>query len=137
VVFIKLWEKRDEINPALSIKSYLFTATKNRCLNYIRDNNKFRSNILDLDCGNIDIVNEDDHLEEQELKDRIDKSLAKLPDKCRLVFRMSRYQGLKYKEIASQLDIAQKTVEAHMSKAMRILREELKDYLLWIIYFMT
>ncbi len=68
MVFIRLWEKRADIDPSLSIKSYLFTATKNRCLNYIRDNSKFRSNILDLDCGNIDIVSEDDHLEEQELK---------------------------------------------------------------------
>ena len=128
-VFIRLWEKREEMDPKQSIKSYLFTSVKNRCLNHIRDQQKYRSKVLDLDCGDIDFAQEDtDALATEELKQRIEAALAKLPDKCRLVFEMSRYQQKKYKEIAEELDIAQKTVEAHMSKAIKTLRTELKDY---------
>lgn len=132
-VFISLWEKRDSLNPQQSIKSYLFTAVKNRCLNHIRDHKKYRSKILDLDCGDINIVEEEDHFGEAELKQKIQSALESLPEKCRRVFEMSRYQDMKYKEIAEELGIAQKTVEAHMSKAMKILRAYLKDYLALIL----
>ncbi len=131
-VFINLWEKRTEIDPNQSIKSYLFTAVKNRSLNHIRDNKKFRSTVLDLDCGDIDIAEEiEDNFSQQELKEKIDRALSTLPGKCRQVFEMSRNQGMKYKEIAEELDISQKTVEAHMSKALKILRTELKDF--WLL----
>ena len=132
-VFITLWEKRETLNPKMSIKSYLFTSVKNRCLNYIRDNKKYRSKILDLDCGDLDFSVEEELLVEEELKQKIEAALSTLPEKCRRVFEMSRYQGLKYKEIAEELGIAQKTVEAHMSKAMKILREYLKHYLMIIL----
>jgi len=128
-VFIRLWEKREEMDPKKAIKSYLFTSVKNRCLNYIRDHKKYRSQILDLDCGDFDLFSEEDHFAEEELKDKIEAALSTLPPKCRLVFEMSRYQQMKYNEIAEELDISQKTVEAHMSKAMKSLRQELKDYL--------
>lgn len=127
-VFITLWEKRESINLKKSIKSYLFTSVKNRCLNHIRDHKKFRSKVLDLDCGAFDLFTEEEHLEVEDLKEKIDKALEKLPEKCRKVFEMSRFQNMKYKEIAEELGIAQKTVEAHISKAMKILREDLKDY---------
>lgn len=135
-IFIKLWEKREEIDPEQSIKSYLFTATRNRCLNYIRDNKKYRSTLLDIDCADFEIVAEEDTFAEEELKEKIETALNNLPEKCRLVFKMSRYQNMKYKEIAEELDISQKTVEAHMSKAMKSLRTELKDYWLLVLIFL-
>ena len=133
-VFIALWERRFSIDPNQSIKSYLFTAVKNRCLNYLRDQKKYRSKVLDIDCGDINLEAESapDHFGMNELRKRIEVALATLPEKCRLVFEMSRFQGLKYKEIAEELGIAQKTVEAHMSKAMKALRSQLKDYVLII-----
>ncbi len=127
-VFITLWEKRNDVDLKKSIKSYLFTSVKNRCLNHIRDHKKFRSKVLDLDCGDFDLFTEDEHFVEEDLKDKIEKALEKLPAKCRMVFEMSRFQNMKYREIAEELDIAQKTVEAHMSKAMKMLREDLKGY---------
>ncbi len=128
-VFIRLWEKRAEMNPRKSIKSYLFTAVRNRCLNYIRDHKKYRSRILDLECGEIDFASEDeDHFAEAELRARIEQALDSLPEKCRLVFEMSRYRQMKYQEIADELGIALKTVEAHMSKALKALKEALRDY---------
>ena len=131
-VFIALWEKRNNLQPQQSIKSYLFTAVKNRCLNYIRDNKKYRSRVLDLDCGDFDMAIENEEATDQEaLKSKINQALNELPEKCRQVFEMSRFQGMKYREIAEELDISQKTVEAHMTKAMKMLRELLKGFWSW------
>lgn len=135
--FITLWEKREEINPKLSIKSYLFTIVKNRSLNYLRDTKRYRSEVLDIDCGDIEVSLEEHHGVEEELKELIDKALATLPEKCRQVFEMSRFQQMKYKEIAEELEISQKTVEAHMSKAMKMLRLELKDYLFTLLVLLN
>jgi len=139
-VVIKLWESREKVDPSKSIKSFLFTAVKNRCLNYIRDNKKFRSKVLDLDCGDIDLFSDDlvasEPSDVADLKDKIAAAMDLLPEKCRLVFEMSRYQNMKYKEIAEELAISQKTVEAHMSKAIKTLKVQLKDYyFLWILLF--
>ncbi len=135
-VFIRLWEKRAEMDPQQSIKSYLFTAVRNRCLNYLRDNKKYRSQVLDLDCGEIDFSREDeDHLAAEDLRRRIEQALSTLPEKCRLVFEMSRYRQMKYQEIADELNIAPKTVEAHMSKALKTLRAALQDYMIALLFW--
>jgi len=132
-VFITLWEKREEMDPKLAVKSYLFTSVKNRCLNFIRDNKTYRSKVLDLDCGEVVIGIEEEYFEEEELKEQIREALASLPPTCRKVFEMSRFQQMKYKEISEELEISQKTVEAHMSKALKMLREALKQYLLILL----
>ena len=131
-VFITLWEKREELNPNLSIKSYLFTSVRNRCLNHLRDHKKYRSKVLDLECADFDVATEERHFEADELKLQIEAALNQLPDKCREVFEMSRFRQMKYKEIAEELDISQKTVEAHMRKAMQVLRENLRPFLLFL-----
>ncbi len=127
-VFVNLWESREKINAENSITSYLFTAVKSRCLNHIRDQKKYRSRVLDVEIDSFEIAVEDDDFTLKELKDKIKAALDELPEKCRLVFEMSRYQGKKYKEIAEELEISQKTVEAHMSKALKSLRANLNDY---------
>ncbi|RMG24557.1 MAG: RNA polymerase sigma-70 factor [Bacteroidetes bacterium] len=129
-VFIALWEKRASLNPAQSVKAYLFTAVKNRCLNYLRDSKKYRSKLLDIDCGNFELSREEDHFAEAELKAQIEAVLNSLPEKCRQVFEMSRFEEMKYKDIARELGISQKTVEAHISKALKSLREQLQHFLL-------
>lgn len=128
-VFILLWDNRANIDANQNIRSYLFTAVKNRCLNHIRDQKKYRSRILDVDIQDIDVSFEEDQLAVDDLQNRIDKALNALPEKCRMVFEMSRYEDKKYQEIADALSISKKTVEAHMSRALRSLREDLKDYL--------
>lgn len=134
-VFIKLWENNTKVDINKSIKSYLFTSVKNRCLNYIRDNKKFRSNILDVDIADYDISFEEKE-DSSEIENKVKSSLEKLPEKCRQVFELSRFENLKYREIAEKLKISQKTVEAQMSKALKIFREDFKDYIkLLIIYF--
>ena len=135
-VFITLWEKRSEIDSQKSIKSYLFTAVRNRCLNYIRDNKKYRSKILDIDCGDFEMGIEEDYFEAEELQNRIKNALDQLPEKCRKVFEMSRFQQMKYREIAEELNISQKTVEAHMTKAMKELRKQLKEFVAILIFIL-
>ena len=75
-------------------------------------------------------------IESMELEEKINEALASLPEKCREIFELSRFEGLKYSEIATQLDISVKTVENQMSKALKILREKLLKYLtllLWLV----
>ena len=137
-VFIKFWEKRSGLDQDKPLKSYLFTAVHNRCLNYIRDNKKFDTNVevgsekLNMTAGH----DQQKHMEAAELQGKINQILAGLPEKCRMVFQLSRMEGKKYKEIAEELDISQKTVETHMSKALKVLRAGLSDYIKFAIVFM-
>ena len=136
-VFLNLWEKREKVDSSSSLKSYLFTSVHNRCLNFIRDEKKFdrdESHIERLDSTQF--ADGTDRLEEQELEQRIFDALQALPEKCREVFTLSRFEELKYAEIAEKLHISVKTVEAQMSKALKILREKLADYLTILILFL-
>ena len=136
-VFIRLWENRSSFDWDKSAKSYLFTSVYNRSMNFIRDNKKFVS-------GESSEVREEvtdtsafsDTLEVAELEGRIKTALQRLPGKCREVFELNRFEGKKYAEIASLLDISVKTVETQMSKALKILRDELRDYLCVIVLFL-
>jgi len=136
-VFLNLWEKRESIDVSSSLKSYLFTSVHNRCLNHIRDQKKFNKEESRFDrMDSYEFADGTDHLETLELEQRIYDALQALPGKCREIFEMNRYNGLKYAEIAEKLGISIKTVEAQMSKALKILREKLIDYLTILIIFM-
>jgi RNA polymerase sigma-70 factor (ECF subfamily) len=131
-VFINLWNKKETITSDKSVRAYLYTSVKNRCLNHIRDHAKFRSYFLDVEIEEEKPVTQPDQFEKEEFQIKIDNAMNKLPEKCRQVFEMSRYEELKYGEIAEKLEISVKTVEAQITKALKILREELKD-LMWVI----
>lgn len=129
-VFLSLWEKREKIDFNQSLKPYLFTSTYNRCLNFIRDNKKFNNNALSLyTLEQNTTTNNYDALVGSEIIGEIEQAIEKLPEKCRLIFTLSRFDELKYAEIADKLNISIKTVEAQMSKALKILKEELAQYL--------
>ncbi len=132
-VFISVWEKRQEIDLSISLKSYLFTSVHNRSLNMIRDRKKFSSAEVPDVAGEWDVSSV---IETMELEERIKEVINSLPEKCREVFELNRFDGLKYSEIAERLNISPKTVENQMSKALKILREKLSKYLsilLWLI----
>ena len=135
-VFVNIWEKRSDFDFDKAVKSYLFTSVYNRCMNFLRDNKKFTSRDDD-----DSLVKEEgefhDQMEVAELDTSIKRALQQLPEKCREVFEMVRFEGKKYAEVAEKLNISVKTVEAQMSKALKILREELRDYLivLWFLLF--
>lgn len=132
-VFISVWEKRQEIDLSTSLKTYLFTAVHNRSLNVIRDRKKFSSVDVPDVAGEWDVSSV---IESMELEERIMEVVRSLPEKCREVFEMNRFDGLKYSEIAVRLNISVKTVENQMSKALKILREKLSKFmtiLVWLI----
>jgi len=128
--FVSLWEKRESIDTGRAPRAYLSSAVKNRCLNYLRDNRKFDRSLLELE--GLDIENEhveQDHLVADELRLKIEEITASLPEKCREVFVKNRLEHKKYQEIADEMGISLKTVEAQMSKALRILRENLLEFM--------
>lgn len=134
-VFINLWEKREEIDLSTSLKSYLFTSVHNRSLNVIRDRKKFSAEEVPDSAGEWDVSAQ---IESMELEEKINEALEALPEKCRQIFELNRFDGLKYSEIAAKLEISVKTVENQMSKALKILREKLMKYmtlLLWLVMF--
>jgi RNA polymerase sigma-70 factor (ECF subfamily) len=134
-VFINLWEKRKEMDLNTSLKSYLFTSVHNRSLNVKRDRKKFSSEEVPESAGEWDVS---DQIEAMELEEKIRDAVEALPGRCREIFQLNRFDGLRYSEIAERLDISVKTVENQMSKALRILREQLARYLtilLWLMLF--
>ena len=78
-----------------------------------------------------------EHSSAKELQQKIEKAIQRLPEQCRLVFKMSRYEELKYREIASVLNISIKTVENQMGKALKLMRENLADYLTLLFIMIT
>lgn len=131
-VFINLWEKRDSVDSSSSLKSYLFSAVHNRSLNMIRDRKKFSDDTVPEEFSE---ENAQSLLEKTELEEKIREVIDSLPEKCREIFEMNRFEGLKYNEIAKKLKISVKTVENQMSKALKILREKLAKYLALILWF--
>ena len=130
-VFIKIWEGRVDLDSEDSVKSYIFKITQNLSLNKLRRSrieSKYLE-ILKLEYHENQEFSVYESLLAQELGNNITLAIAKLPAECRKVFELNRIEGFKYKEIAEKLDISVKTVEAQMSKALRILRTELRDYI--------
>ena len=129
-IFARLWEKRESIDPQSNTVSYLGTAVRNRCLNHIRDNRKFSPGMLELEgLGDEHSYVEQDELVTEELKQKITEATDALPEKCRNIFLLNRMENKKYQEIADELDISVKTVEAQMSKALKIMRDKLKEFM--------
>ncbi len=127
--FAALWEKRNTIRPDWSPGSYLATSVKNRCLNYLRDNKKFDHSILDFEgLDRQEGLRADDPLLSGELQATIENAIAGLPEKCREIFMLNRYEHKKYNRIAEELNISVKTVEAQMTKALKIMREKLAGF---------
>jgi len=127
-VFVTLWKRREEMDLSKSMKPYLFTSVHNRCLNYIRDQKKIvHSPIEEMDMSRY--VESRDFLVEEETLAEINRALSALPDKCRKIFMMSRFDGKKYREIAAELGISIKTVETQMSRALKHMKKKLAYYL--------
>ena len=111
------------------VKSYLAMIIHNKCTNYLRDNRKFDTNILEIEnLLNVPEYESTDSLVTGELKARIDAAINELPEKCREIFVMNRYENLKYQEIADKLQISVKTVETQMSRALQHMRLRLAEY---------
>jgi RNA polymerase sigma-70 factor (ECF subfamily) len=138
--FVNLWDNRAEIN--VSLESYLFRAIHNRCISYFRSlkvHSHYETSVRQT-LKEIEIHPEvPDPLTElylKEINELLQHCIENLPEKCRMIFQMSRYQNMKNQEIAAELDISVRTVEAQIYQALKIIRKELKDYLpLIMLYF--
>lgn len=129
-MFCMLWDKRTEIDVQLSLKSYLYKSVHNHCLNRIKHSAiraKYKSEFLHVNEEAQDSTNS--RVEHRELQKELRRAVEQLPAQCRKVFELSRIEQLSYQEIAEQLQISRNTVENHMGKALRLLRESLKEYL--------
>ena len=135
-VFFKLWERNESLSLSGSVSAYLYRAVHNESLNYIK-HQKVRSN-HQLHVA-YSMKNEVEHPAKKvmagELEKKIHTALNELPEQCRTIFQMSRFDELKYREIADKLGISVKTVENQMGKALRLLREKLVDFLIFILLF--
>ena len=132
-LFLKLWEKNEWAHIQTSIKSYLYKSVYHDSLNHIR-RQKVQLRYQTLTAHSMKNHTDDaaGKLKMSELEQHLNKALNKLPEKCRAIFHLSRFEELKYQEIATQFNISIKTVETHMGKALRILRKEMKEFLPFI-----
>ena len=124
-VFVDLWIKRDKL-MVTSLQSYLYHSVQNSALDILKRKKVESRYLATLDKTEPEEMK--DLMEEAELADRINKAIQKLPEKCREIFLLCRFEELKYAEIAEKLNISVKTVEMQISIAMKKLRKELSDY---------
>jgi RNA polymerase sigma-70 factor (ECF subfamily) len=128
-VFYKLWEKKGQIEVTQSVTAYLYRSVYNESLNYLKHLKVREAHQAYVKHQPGDSNNAAEHIRLKDLKQNLDRALSELPEQCRTVFQMSRFEELKYQEIADRLSISVKTVENHMGKALRLLREKLVDFL--------
>jgi len=127
-MFMKLWEMRDSVDINTSVRSYLFRSVYNQCINHL----EHKAVRVRYDKAAVLEPAPDEQqpgVFPDELADNIRKAVDSLPPQCRSIFIMSRYEDLKYSEIAGKLGISVNTIQNQVCKALKLLREALKDQL--------
>lgn len=137
-MFLRLWEKRDLLEVQTSVKAYLYKCVYNDSLNLLKHEH-VKSKYQDFTVHTMNTHHEaaSNKIELSELQTALKLALEALPEQCRIIFQMSRFEELKYKEIAERLGISVKTVENQMGKALKILRLKLSDFLLLLLLGMS
>jgi RNA polymerase sigma-70 factor (family 1) len=126
-VFVRLWEGAGTIQIESSLKAYLYRAVINRSLNELEKTKRDQQHQKELNRRPADTF-ENRTMEDNDLKISLYKAIDQLPQQCRTVFTMSRFEGLKQQEIADQLDISIKTVKNHITHALKQLNKVLADW---------
>lgn len=127
-LFLKLWRDKKQIDIKKSIRAYLYRAVYYQCLQLIQKEKLKMKYQTDAQLNLSESEGPEEWVKYQELNHRFFLLMNRLPLRMQTIFKMSRFQGLKYKEIAQQLSISAKTVEANMSKALKYFRIHLKEY---------
>lgn len=127
-LFVKFWEKRFELKVD-NVRAYLYRATYNTCLNQVKQSKHTLNHVPEEEVQVHASEQASDLVLGSELQEQIEQAMQVLPEKCREVFRKSRFEEKSYKEISEELNISVKTVENHIAKALRIMRSELSAYL--------
>ncbi|MDR1585634.1 MAG: RNA polymerase sigma-70 factor [Prevotellaceae bacterium] len=144
-VIFHLWEKRDTIEIHISIRAYLVRAVRNRCINYLQQEYVRKETSLSSVAGLLDsdtgFAVSDSYppamLLEKELEEKISESIESLPEECRAVFKMSRFEDMTYQEIAEKRAISVNTVKYHIKNALAKLSADLGKYLTLLLIFIT
>ncbi|MES2520947.1 MAG: RNA polymerase sigma-70 factor [Bacteroidota bacterium] len=138
-VFLTFWKNQVQTNITTSFRSYLYASVRNRAYNYLQWEFKNDSDIDEIPESVLNQILEEtpqSMLQYDELFHKIEKSITTLPPQCQRVFLMSRFENKKNKEIAEELEIALKTVEAHIMKALSQMRKSLDGYLVSLLIFL-
>ncbi len=132
--FVKLWEDHETVVINISLKSYLLKIVQNKCVDWLR-HKKIKQTHSDFVMVSATPFNydTDSYILHSELQEQIEIALGMLPEAISEVFRMNRYEGLKYHEIADILDVSVRTIEVRIGKALHMLRNHLKEHLIIII----
>jgi RNA polymerase sigma-70 factor, ECF subfamily len=130
-IFITLWQKRFELNIQTSLKSYLYAMAKNKSIDFIRK--YFQEKYQTVDLSNVSYAENstDEQYHARELELIIAKGIETLPEKCKIIFNLSRNNQLSYKEISETLNISIKTVEAQMGIAIKRMKEFVDKH--WVL----
>ena len=128
-VMHELWRRRLLLDEDVSLRAYLLRSVRNRALNQLRHRRVRRDTEHDVEALYNEPIESDQPIVARELAGAVQQAFEELPPRCREVFELSRVHGLKYAEIAEALGISQKTVEAQIGKALRVMRERLSDWL--------
>jgi len=138
-IFIRLWERRNELELTHSLATYLGVAVKYKVIDYRakrhHQNAKITFSPIDEQTPAYQLSAEA-LLLEKELWQSIEQSISKLPEKCRIVFTMSRQEGKTYKQISNELEISEKAVEAHISRALKGIRGDLATGLPMLLLYL-
>lgn len=128
--FVKLWEDHENLNVTISLKSLLLKTIQNKCIDWYR-HKKIVNNYNTYFIDNSPLFEYDtyNYVLRSELEGKIEKEMANLPEKFKEAFEMNRFEGLKYQEIATKLNVSIRTVEVRISKALELLRKSLVDFL--------
>ncbi len=129
-LFFHFWKNKQEININVSINSYLYSAVRNNSLQVLKRRkikSKYEQYLKSNSASSIEPI---EYIKYDELHTKLFQVMNDLPDRCQEIFKLNRFQGLKYQEIADQLEISIKTVEANMSKALKHLRKNLSEFTL-------
>ncbi len=135
-IFMDLWKRREHIEIHISLKAFLRQAVINKSLAKIRKEKRIDLNETAISTHSPNVDGVDKQFENSELQHVVSRAIDTLPEKCREVFSLSRIEQLSHKEISDQLNISTKTIENHITRALKTIREALKEYgVLALIYF--
>ena len=127
-VFYKIWKNRKKIKIATSLNAYLFTSVRNQALDHLRKATVIEEPVHNLNFElNAKASNPEQVAIFNELESIIEEAIEQLPEQRRLIFKLNREEGLKYREIAERLKISVKTVETQMGRSLKFLRKTLQN----------
>jgi RNA polymerase sigma-70 factor (ECF subfamily) len=130
-VFVRFWEDREIITINTSLKSFLLRTVQNRSIDWLRHlkiRDKYSADVLENSLLYENDV--ENYVFTSELEHQIEKALSQFPEEISNAFRLNRYDGLKYHEIAEKMNVSVRTIEVRIGKALHMLREHLKDFMI-------